>query len=369
MRRKLRPAKAPKIVRRTQPGTPPGTVVVDPDSPQPTITVIAYGAGDAVELRVANAAEAKSLVGRRPVTWINVEGLGDALTIEQFGELFGLHRLAMEDTVNVHQRAKVEAYGETVFVVLRMVYCEGNRCGAEQLSLFIGPNWLLSFQEGRPGDSFDRVRARIREGSGRMRALGSDYLAYALIDAAIDNYYPVLEVYAERLDDLEALLMESAKRKVIDDLHQVKADLLILRRAIWPLRDAMALLAREEIPRIADETRVFLRDCYDHVVQVVELIETYRELTADLRDLYMSSLSNRINDTMRVLTIFSTLFIPLTFIAGVYGMNFDWAGGENPLNMPELQWYFGYPMSLAVMAATAISMLVYFHRRGWIFQG
>src|SRR5262245_14158202 len=255
MRRKLRrPPNVPKVVPRTEPGTPPGTVIVDPSQPQPTISVIAYGAGDAVEMRVANAAEAKSLVGRRPVTWVNVEGLGDAHTIEQFGELFGLHRLALEDTVNVHQRAKVEAYGEILFIVLRMVYCrndDGDRCGTEQLSLFIGSNWLISFQEGHPGDSFDRVRSRLREGSGKMRTLGSDYLAYALLDAAIDNYYPVLEVYAERLDDLEALLMESAKRKIIDELHQVKADLLVLRRAIWPLRDAMALLAREEIPRIS----------------------------------------------------------------------------------------------------------------------
>src|SRR5688572_28593352 len=317
MSRRNRRQKAPKIVRRTQPGASPGTVVVDPSQPTPTINVIAYGAGEAVEMRAANPAEAKSVVGRRPVTWINIDRLGDARTIEQFGELFGLHRLALEDTVNVHQRAKVESYGEMLFIVLRMVYGnrEGNggRCGTEQLSLFIGPNWLLSFQEGHPGDSFDGVRTRLREGSGKMRTLGSDYLAYALIDAVIDNYYPVLEVYAERLDELEDLVMDPRGRRVIDDLHSVKTDLLVLRRAIWPLRDALALLARGEMPRITADTRLFMRDCYDHVVQVVELIETYRELNADLRDLYMSSLSNRINETMRILTMYSTLFIPLTF--------------------------------------------------------
>jgi magnesium transporter len=370
--RKNRRRQAPKVVRRTQPGAPPGVVVTDPSQPPPTINVIAYGAGEAVEMHVADAGEARSLVGRRPMTWINIEGLGDGRTIEQFGELFGLHRLALEDTVNLHQRAKVESYGEVLYIVLRMANClrdDGQRCTTEQVSIFIGPNWLLSFQEGRPGDSFDRVRTRLREGSGKMRTLGSDYLAYALIDAAIDNYYPVLEVYAERLDELEEMVMEPVGRRVMNLLHDVKADLLVLRRAIWPLRDAMALLAREENERITDHTRLFLRDCYDHVVQVVDLLETYRELTADLRDLYMSSLSNRINETMRILTIFSTLFIPLTFIVGIYGMNFDSEGGAKPLNMPELNWYYGYPMVWAVMLATAVFMLVYFYRRGWILRG
>jgi magnesium transporter len=358
-------------VRRTEPGAPPGVVSADPAQPKPTINVIAYGAGEAVEMQVPGPAEARALVGRRPMTWINVEGLGDAKAIEQFGELFGLHRLALEDTVNVHQRAKVEAYGDVLFVVLRMVHRgrdNGDRCGTEQVSLFIGPNWLLSFQEGRPGDSFDRVRTRLREGSGKMRTLGSDYLAYALIDAAIDNYYPVLEVYAERLDELEELVLETAGRRVMDSLHEVKADLLTLRRACWPLRDAMALLARDDNPRITDNTRIYLRDCYDHVVQVVELIETYRELTADLRDLYMSSISNRINETMRVLTMFSTFFIPLTFIVGIYGMNFDSENGAKPLNMPELNWYYGYPLVWLVMLATAGSMMIYFYRRGWLFR-
>lgn len=373
MSRKNRRRKVPKIVRRTQPGAAPGSIVSDPSQPKPKINVIAYGAGDEVEIHVNTAEEAKALVGRRPVTWIDVEGLGDAKTIEQFGELFGLHRLALEDTINAHQRAKVETYGEVLFIVLRMVFVgEQNigRCVTEQVSMFLGPNWLISFQEGLPGDCFNRVRGRLREGSGKMRTLGSDYLAYALIDAVIDNYYPALEVYALRLDDLEELVLDpSVGRAVMDHLHEVKADLLVLRRTIWPLRDALALLAREDHVRITDNTRLYLRDCYDHIVQVVELIETYRELTADLRDLYMSSISNRINETMRVLTIFSTFFIPLTFIVGIYGMNFDTHGGEMPLNMPELHWYWGYPMVWVVMIATSISMLVYFYKRGWIFRG
>jgi magnesium transporter len=355
------------VHRRTQPGAPPGIVVSDPAQPQPAIHVIAYGVNGVVEQGVARPDEAFALVGKQPLTWINVEGLGDAATIERFGELFKLHRLALEDTVNVHQRAKVDDYGDVLFIVLRMIH-RAERCETEQLSMFIGPNWLLSFQEGRPGDSFDRVRARIREGSGRIRQLGADYLAYTLIDAVIDNYYPVLEVYAERIDELEDQVLEARTPSVVDRLHEVKADLLVLRRAIWPLRDAIALMVRgDELPRIADTTRVYLRDCYDHVVQVVELVEIYRELTADLRDLHMSSLSHRINETMRVLTIISTLFIPLTFIAGIYGMNFNY--DVSPLNMPELHWYYGYPACLAVMAATGTAMVVYFYRQGWIFRG
>jgi magnesium transporter len=371
-KKRRKPPRDLRIHRRTAPGAPPGIVVADPSQPAPVIQVIGFGPGGLIERELRTPDEAYSTVGEQTVTWINVEGLGDAKVIERFGELFHLHRLALEDTVNVHQRAKIEDYGDTLFIVLRMVdrgEQHGGRCGTEQISIFVGNNWLLTFQEGRPGDSFDRVRTRLREGSGKMRQLGSDFLAYSMIDAVIDNYYPVLEVYAERLDELEEIVMDPRGRQTIDQLHEVKADLLVLRRAIWPLRDAMALLAREEHPRITENTRLFLRDCYDHVVQVVELIETYRELTADLRDLYMSSISNRINETMRILTIFSTLFIPLTFIAGVYGMNFDWKGGAKPLNMPELHWYYGYPMALLIMLLTATSMFLYFYRRGWILRG
>jgi magnesium transporter len=369
--RKHRRRRTPTIRRTTPPGAPPGLISPSADHQKPIVSVIAYDAGDVVVRDRSSPDEACSFVGRHAVTWINVEGLGDAAVLERFGELLHLHRLALEDTANVHQRAKVDTFGDMLYIVLRMVAAacgSGDHCTTEQISIFVGANWVLSFQEGRPGDSFDRVRSRLREPTSKMRKLGSDYLAYSLLDAAIDNYYPVLEGYAERLDELEELVMEPVGRRLIDELHAVKSDLLVLRRAIWPLRDAMAYLAREQHERISDETRLYFRDCYDHVVQVVDLIETYRELTADLRDLYMSSLSNRINETMRILTIFSTLFIPLTFIAGVYGMNFDWEGGAKPLNMPELHWFFGYPLALAMMGATAAVMLIYFYRRGWILR-
>jgi magnesium transporter len=353
-----------KVHRRTQPGTSPGQILPDPAQQPPTISVHACGGAGSCEQEVSSIEAAHVLVGRDDLVWINVEGLGDAATIERAGMLFGLHRLALEDTVNVHQRAKVEEYGDVLFIVLRLVSCP-ERCSTEQLSMFVGPNWVLTFQEGAPGDPFDRVRGRLREG-GRICREGTGYLAYALIDAAIGAYYPVLEVYAERLDQLEDLVLEPRNAHVMDQLHEVKADLLILRRAIWPLRDAMALLARGETPQFSSETRPYLRDCYDHVVQVVELIENYRELAADLRDLHMSSISNRINETMRILTIISTIFIPLTFIAGIYGMNFDYGAGTQPLNMPELHWFWGYPAVLLAMAITALALVAYFYRQGWI---
>jgi magnesium transporter len=356
-----------KIHRRTPPGASPGQVIPDPQHPQPTIQVLAFGNGGVAEVNVPTIDAAHALVAKHDLAWINIEGLGDAATIERAGMLFGLHRLALEDTVNVHQRAKVEDYGEVLFIVLRLVSCT-DRCSTEQLSMFVGPKWVITFQEGTPGDPFNRVRARIREG-GRICQLGTGYLAYALMDAAIDAYYPVLEVYAERLDELEDTVLEPRNTHIMDQLHAVKADLLILRRAIWPLRDAMSMLAREETTRFAPEVRPYLRDCYDHIVQVVELVETYRELTADLRDLHMSSVSNRINETMRILTIISTIFIPLTFIAGIYGMNFDFADGAKPLNMPELHWYWGYPLCLAAMAITAAFLVGYFYRQGWIGNG
>jgi magnesium transporter len=340
-------------------------VVADPEQPPPQVEIIAYGPQELVERKISDLEQIPSLIRDHGVTWINVEGLGDARTIERLGQMFDLHRLALEDVVNLHQRPKVEEYGEVLFVVLRMATLR-ERCSTEQISIFIGPNFVLTFQEGMPGDSFDRVRQRLRDKSGRLRTSGSDYLAYAMIDAVVDAYYPVLEVYAERIDALEDIVLEGPKRQVFDRLHEVKSDLLLLRRAIWPQREAVAVLSRETSLRFSEATRPYLRDCYDHIVQIVELVETYRELTADLRDLYMSTISNRINETMRVLTIMSSLFIPLTFIAGIYGMNFHTE--ISPWNMPELAWYFGYPLCLLAMAATAAALMAYFYRQGWIFQ-
>lgn len=335
-----------------------------PDMPKSVIHLMAYNGDHCVDATISKVSEVAEYLQKYPVVWVNVEGLGDAAVIEQLGELFHLHRLALEDVVNVHQRPKLDEYGNVLFLVLRMATCKERVC-TEQLSLFLGKGFVLTFQEGEPGDSFDRVRQRMRDGAGKMRQQQADYLAYALLDAVIDNYYPILETLAERIDTLEDTVLEVQGRQVMDELHQVKTDLLILRRAIWPLRDTVALLSRET-EFFSDSARVYLRDCYDHVVQIVDLVETYRELTADLRDLYMSSMSNRINDTMRVLTIISTIFIPLTFITSIYGMNFDYA--DSYWNMPELHSRYGYPMVWIIMLLTTAGMLFYFWRQGWIFR-
>lgn len=368
MSKRRKKASSLSYKRRTKPGDSPGLVVVDPAQPPSIMHVLAYSPAGIQESHSCQVADIPKIVEQNSVVWINVEGLGNAKLIEELGELFKIHRLALEDVVNVHQRAKVEEYGQTLFIVLRMASC-AERAGTEQLSMFVCGKVVITFQEGHPGDCFDRVRQRIREGGGKIRNLDSDYLVYALIDAVVDAYYPVLERYAERLDELEELVLTQANQRVMDQLHEVKADLLILRRAIWPQREAISQLGRDGTLYMSDATRVYLRDCHDHVVQIVELVETYRELTADLRDLFMSSISNRINETMRVLTIMSTIFIPLTFIAGIYGMNFDHDGGRLPLNMPELHWYWGYPACLASMAITSIIMIVVFYRQGWIFRG
>lgn len=366
-RRKHKPQRHElKVKRRTKPGSSPGQIAPDPAQPKPSFHVFAYGPTGVTETNVDTVNEIPALLYKHDVTWVNVDGLGDAKEIERLGELFNLHRLALEDVVSQHQRAKIDDYGDHLFIVARMASCD-ERAQTEQLSLFLGKNFVITLQGGPPGDSFNRVRQRIRDQAGKIGSRGPDYLAYALLDAAIDAYYPVLEVYSERLDLLEEQVLDRPDTTLMDALHTVKADLLMLRRAIWPMREAVAALTREASDLIRDDTRVYLRDCYDHIVQIVDLVETYRELTADLRDLYMSALSNRINETMRVLTIISTLFIPLTFIAGIYGMNFDYAEGAMPLNMPELHHPYGYVACLSVMGVLAVGMLYYFFRQGWIF--
>ena len=351
------------IERRTAPGTSPGTIVADPNSPAPEISIIAYGPDQFVEKPITDVSEIAGYRGRYPVLWVNVDGLGDAKVIANIGNLFGLHALALEDVVNVHQRAKVEDYPDHLFIVARMV--ERNDCLlTEQVSMFLGKDFVITFQE-RPGkDCIEPVRERIRKGKGRLRSLGADSLAYALLDAIVDGFFPVIESYSERLETIEDIVITQPNRTVVESIHSIKSDLLIVRRALWPLREAINILVRDHNPLIRDDTRIYLRDCYDHTVQLIDLVETYRELGADLRDLYLSSVSNRMNEIMKVLTIISTIFIPLTFIAGIYGMNFDTR--VSPWNMPELEWYYGYPFSLAVMAAVTFGMCVFFWRLGWI---
>ncbi|MBI2825619.1 MAG: magnesium/cobalt transporter CorA [Planctomycetia bacterium] len=350
-----------RFSRRTKPGDLPGLVRPDPAAPPPVVHVIAYGPDDFIERRVTDCHQVSELVGKAAVTWVNVEGLGNAETIHTIGNLFHLHPLALEDVVNTHQRPKAEQYHGFLFIVARMAELH-ERCSMEQVSLFLGRNFVVTFLED-PGDAFETVRQHLRQKQGRIRAAGAGYLAYALLDAVVDAYFPIVEEFGERLDSLEDEVVADPDRSTIAKAHRVKRELRTLRRAIWPLREAINSLSRDEHELIDDETRVYLRDCYDHTVQIIDIVETYRELDADLTDLYLSSLSNRLNEVMKVLTIIATIFMPMSFIASVYGMNFNTA---SPFNMPELNWPFGYLFALALMVVSTLGMLVYFRWKGWV---
>jgi magnesium transporter len=353
-----------EFLRRTLPGASPGSVVADPQAPKPVITMIAYGAEKIREERLEGPETIPQVLGHYPVLWINVAGLGDASVISRIGEIFKFHRLALEDVVNTHQRAKVEHYPDCIFVVGRMVE-SAERIGTDQLSLFLGKDFVVTFQE-TPGDCFDPVRERIRKGGGLLRRSGPDYLAYALIDAFIDNYFPILETYGEKLESMEELVVSHPDPGLVSQIHEVKRDLITLRRAIWPLREAINSLVREPVSLIATETRIYLRDCYDHTIQIIDLLENYRDVASGLMEVYLSSMSNRLNEVMKILTMFTALFIPMSLIAGIYGMNFNTQASR--LNMPELNWYFGYPFALGLMMAISLGILLYFRRKGWLGQ-
>jgi magnesium transporter len=315
-----------------------------------------------LEKELASVEEAFPFRDRESVSWINVSGLHDVDLLQKLGNHFGLHPLALEDVLNVGQRPKMEDYEDHYFIVMKDVRLE-THFQPEQICLFLGKGWVLTFQEAA-GDPFEPVRDRIRKGKGRLRRMGADYLAYALMDALVDGAFPILEKLGERIEALELELVEKPSRKTLHEIHRLKRDLLYLRRSAWPQRELLNALQREESHLVRPETRVYLRDCYDHTIQILDMVETYRDLTAGMLEVYLSSVSNRMNEIMKVLTVLASIFIPLTFIAGLWGMNFN--PEISPLNMPELNWYWGYPALLAAMAVLVVAMLVYFHRKGWI---
>lgn len=342
--------------RRAPPGAAPGTMVGDPAASPARILAIGWGP-DALESRVlADAGELAAFRQQWPRVWINVDGVGDAAVVSRVGEVFGLHRLALADVVHIHQRAKVEEYEGHTFVVLRMVDLAAGRL-TEQLSMFLGDAFVVTFQE-HAGDNFDAIRKRLEDPGSRVRSLGTGYIGYAVLDAVVDGCFPAMEDLGDRMEQVEQrILAYETDQATMGELYALRQRLLELRRAIWPLRDLTAALARGEAPRFGPAISVYLRDVHDHVVQLIDLVESQREIAASLMEVHLGTVSNRLNEVMKVLTLISTIFIPLTFVTSVYGMNFAF--------MPELDEPWAYPLVMVAMAAIAGLMLAWFRRKGW----
>ena len=338
----------------------PGTLVIDETASPTSMSVLAFGPDDYLEQELTDLAAIDDLQSRFEVVWLNINGLGNEHLLRALGSRLDLHRLVLEDIVNLGQRAKVEFHGEQVFVVLRMA--EEDWTSTEQVSLILQPGLVVTLQE-HTGDCFDPVRTRIRQAMGVIRARSADYLAYAIIDAAVDRFFPALDEAAETLDVLEDEVFYSQNNDTLLRLHTLKRQLVSVRKAITPHREALNTLVRDSGEAIHTETVPYLRDCYDHVVRLLDLVDAQREVASDLLQTYLSLVSNRMNEVMKVLTIIATIFIPLSFVAGLYGMNFD--PGVSPLNMPELGWYWGYPFALSLMLAVAVGFLLFIRRQGW----
>jgi len=348
-------------------GLPPGTLVhVGTKKIEKTkITLIDYDEGNFEEKELDSVEECFSYKNTSTVSWINIDGLHQTDVIEKVGTHFNIHPLILEDIVNTGQRPKMEDFDDYLYVVLKMLY-PGNKkteTQSEQVSLIIGPQYVITFQE-KAGDVFNSIRERIRNAKGRIRKMGADYLAYALLDAIVDNYFIVLERMGEEIEETEQKLVSDPKPQTLQTINHLKTDLLILRKLIWPLREVINGLQRGESPLIKDTTVIFLKDVYDHTIQVIDTIETFRDLVSGMFDTYLSSVSNKMNEVMKLLTIMATIFIPLTFIAGIYGMNFN--PEVSPWNMPELNWDYGYLIAVGLMVIVALGMLIFFKRKKWL---
>lgn len=349
-----------------QSGTIPGTIIVDENSKPPSIFLIDYNQTDLIHKQISYPEECINYLDTNSVSWVDVQGLGNQDILQRLGQSFDLHPLILEDIVNMVERPKIEDYEDQLVIIAHMVVPNNNNGSfyGEQVSLVLGKYYVLTVQEEPEHDCFDGVRTRIDKSKGIIRRQGSDYLAYALLDAIIDGFFPVLELYGERIDDLEEEVIINPSQKTLQKIYQIRRELLQLRRGIWPQRDAINSLIRDGSELISPDVRIYLRDCYDHTVQLIDILETYRELVAGLMDVYLSAVSNKMNEIMKLLTVVSSIFIPLTFIAGVYGMNFNTE--KSPHNMPELNWYWGYPLCLVLMLLVAITLLYLFWRRGWL---
>jgi magnesium transporter len=346
--------------RHPTPGAAPGFMVI-PEGALPTrIHVIDYDADHVDEMDVAAVRELARFRTSKTITWIDVQGLGNPSMLEEVAALFSIHPLALADVANVPQRPKVEPYDENVVIITRMVRMPTPPAlDMQQLSIVLGPHYVITFQE-HYGDVLEPVREHLRLGA-TIRHSGSDHLAYAILDAVIDGYYPVLETLGDHFEEFEDEIITRPSADALRRIHSLKRELLALRRGIWPQRDAINSLIRDELPLITPSVQIYLRDCYDHIVQLADVVENYRDLASSLMDMYLSSVSNRLNEIMKMLTLIATIFIPLTFIVGIYGMNFEY--------MPELRYRWAYPLVWLVMLAATAGLLLYFRHRGWLGDG
>jgi magnesium transporter len=369
--------KAPKVcqaISRSQPmprtvkkrsqkaGLPPGTPVHigERQIEKTRITLFGYNEQEVEEKELGRAKECVLFKNNSTITWINVVGLHQVEVLEELNGCFDLHPLVLEDILNTDQRPKMEDYGDYLYIVLKALFLGNGRANeveSEQISLILGTNFVLSFQE-KESPLFKPIRERLQNNKGRIRKMGADYLVHAILDSIIDQYFVVLEKLGEQIEFLEEELITKPRPATLQTLHQLKREMIFLRKALWPLREVIGSLERGESALIQGSTVLYLRDVYDHTIQAIDNIETFRDMLSGMMDIYLSSISNRMNEVMKVLTIISTLFIPLTFIVGLYGMNFKY--------MPELEWLWGYPLVLGLMLAVTAFMMVYFRRKKWI---
>lgn len=359
-RKKPRKRKPTRVFhRRTPRAAVPGTVASDAENKDARLRQIEYSPSDLVISDLADVTGIAPHPPRQGVLWVDLVGVGNGEVVEALGRRFQLHPLALEDVVHTHQRTKCDDYTDRLYFVIRMLRNDDN-LDSEQISLFLGPDFVVSIQE-REGDCFDPIRERLKANT-RIRTRRADYLFYALIDAIIDGYFPRLESYGARLEEIEEGILNRESR--IEEIYELNRELMWIRKHLWQHREALHSLSQQEHDLISHETQIFLRDCYDHVIQLIEVCEAFRDHCASLRDLHLSNVSIKANEVMKMLTIFATIFMPMSFVAGVYGMNFDQQ--VSPYNMPETEWKYGYPFALAMMATIGFGLVGYFWKKGWL---
>jgi magnesium transporter len=342
-------------------GLSPGTLVHigEKRTEQVKITLMDYDEKQFQEKELDSIEECFPCKDEPTVSWININGVHEVDIIEEMGKHFGVHPLVLEDIVHTGQRPKAEDFDDYVYMVLKMLYYdeEEHEVRAEQVSMILGSSFLISFQE-QEGDVFEAVRERIRKGKGRIRKAGADYLAYALMDAIVDQYFIIMEIFGERIEAMDEELVENPTTRTLETIHNMKREMIYFRKQVWPLREVAGGLSRGEFSLVSEATVVYLRDVYDHTIQVIDTLESLRDVLGGMLDLYLSTVSNRMNEVMKVLTIIATIFMPLTFVAGIYGMNFKY--------MPELEWQWGYFMVWGIMIVVVAAMVVYFRKKAWL---